>query len=113
MDAPPEKIGEARDDARNALLIAHYLYEAERWIYGDGAFGLRFMAWSARKAPDALIDNIMILMFRLRQVPDAILSSDEIAEMAKQARRSASLRSSANGCGAMIRASRKSSIQSE
>ena len=51
---------------------------------GLSAYGL--LAWIARKAPDALVDVMMLLMFRLRQVPDAILPSDEIAEMAKQAR---------------------------
>jgi hypothetical protein len=63
-----------------------YLYETNRWIYGDGAFGLRLLAWIARKAPDAMIDGMTLLMFRLRQVPDAILPSDKIAQMAKQAR---------------------------
>ena len=51
-DEPAEEIAKARDDARNGLLIGLYLYEANRWIYGDGAFGLRFIAWIARKAPD-------------------------------------------------------------
>ena len=85
-NAPAEEIARARDDARNSVAIGFYLYEANRWIYGDGAFGLRFAAWIARKAPDALIDGMTLLMFRLRQVPDAILPSDKIAEMAKQAR---------------------------
>ncbi len=85
-DAPAEEIARARDDARNGVLIGFYLYEANRWIYGDGAFGLRLLAWIARKAPDPMIDGMTLLMFRLRQVPDAILPSDKIAEMAKQAR---------------------------
>jgi hypothetical protein len=62
------------------------LYEANRWIYGDGAFGLRLAAWIARKAPDVLVDTMTLLMFRLREVPDAIQPSDKIAEMALQAR---------------------------
>ena len=33
-----------------------------------------------------MIDGMTLLMFRLRQVPGAILPSDKIAEMAKQAR---------------------------
>jgi hypothetical protein len=85
-DAPAEEIAKARDDARNGVLIGFYLYETNRWIYGDGAFGLRLLAWIARKAPDPMIDGMTLLMFRLRQVPDAILPSDKIAEMAKQAR---------------------------
>ncbi len=67
--------------------IALHLYEANRWIYGDGAFGLRLAAWIARKAPDILVDTTTLLMFRLREVPDAIQPSDKIAEMAKQARK--------------------------
>jgi hypothetical protein len=85
-DASAEEIARARDDAKNGVAIAFYLYEAGRWIYGDGAFGLRLAAWIARKAPDALVDSMTLLMFRLRQVPGAILPSDKIAEMAKQSR---------------------------
>ncbi len=86
-NAPAEEIARARDDARNSVAIGLHLYEANRWIYGDGAFGLRLAAWIARKAPDALVDSMTLLMFRLRQVPDAILPSDKIAELAKQARK--------------------------
>ena len=86
-NAPAEQIARARDDAKNSLAIALDLYEAKRWIYGDGAFGLRLAAWIARKAPDILFDMTTLLMFRLRQVPGAIRPSDEIAEMAKQARK--------------------------
>ena len=86
-NAPAEEIARARDDAKNSVAIALDLYEANRWIYGDGAFGLRLAAWIARKAPDVLVDTMILLMFRLREVPDAILPSDEIAEMAKQARK--------------------------
>ena len=84
-NAPVEEIVYARDDAMNGLAIAHHLYEANRWIYGDGAFGLRLAAWTARKAPDALVDSMTLLMFRLRQVPGAILPSDKIAKLAKDA----------------------------
>ena len=86
-NAPAEEIARARDDAKNSVAIALNLYEANRWIYGDGAFGLRLAAWIARKAPDVLVDSTTLLMFRLREVPGAILPSDEIAEMAKQARK--------------------------
>jgi hypothetical protein len=84
-NAPAEEIARARDDAKNSLAIAPNLYEANRWIYGDGAFGLRLASWIARKAPDVLVDSTTLLMFRLREVPDAIKPSDQIAEMAKQA----------------------------
>jgi hypothetical protein len=43
-DAPAEEIAKARDDAKNGVLIGFYLYEANRWIYGNGAFGLRLVA---------------------------------------------------------------------
>jgi len=84
---PSEEIARARDDAKNGLAIARDLYEANRWIYGDGAFGLRLAAWIARKAPDVLVDTTTLLMFRLREVPGAILPSDKIAEMAENARK--------------------------
>jgi hypothetical protein len=85
-NAPAEEIAHAREDGKNSLAIGFYLYEAQHWIYGDGAFGLRLLAWIARKAPDALVETMTLLMFRLREVPDAILPSDKIAEMAWQAR---------------------------
>jgi hypothetical protein len=56
-NAPAEKIARARDDAENSLSIALNLYDANRWIYGDGAFGLRLIAWIARKAPDVLFES--------------------------------------------------------
>ncbi len=86
-DAPAEELARARDDTNNALAIGLNLYEASRWIYGDGAFGLRLIAWIARKTPDVLVDTTTLLMFRLRQIPGAILPSDEIAELAQQARK--------------------------
>ena len=85
-NAPAEEIAHAPEDAKNSLALGFYLSEAQHWIYGDGAFGLRLLAWIARKAPDALVETMTPLMFRLREVPDAILPSDEIAEMAWQAR---------------------------
>ena len=85
-NAPAEEIARARDDAKNSVAIALHLYDANRWIYGDGAFGLRLAAWIARKAPAVLVDTTTLLMFHLREVPGAILPSDKIAEMAKQAR---------------------------
>jgi hypothetical protein len=71
-----------------------HLYEANRWIYGDGAFGLRLAAWIARKAPDVLVDTTTLLMFRLREVPGAILPSDKIQR-------------GMSGIGTIIPASRK------
>ena len=48
-DAPAAEIARARDDARNSVAIALHLFEANRWIYGEGAFGLRFAAWIAAR----------------------------------------------------------------
>jgi hypothetical protein len=86
-NAPAEEIARARDDAKNSLSIALHLYETNRWIYGDGAFGLRLAATVARKPPDIFVDSMILLMFRLREVPGAIRPSDEIAELAQQARK--------------------------
>ena len=71
--APAEEIARARDDARNALLIALCLYEPLKWIYGEGAFGLRLAAWFAQKATDPMIDGLTLGMLRLRKIPGAIL----------------------------------------
>jgi|GEM_PF-3361840 len=84
-EAPPEEIALALEDSRNALKIGLYLYEALRWVYGDGAFGLRLIAWLARKAPDTAIDGLILGMVRLRKIPNAILSSNEIVDLANQA----------------------------
>jgi hypothetical protein len=86
-NAPEEEVARARDDLKNSVAIGLFLYEANRWIYGDGAFGLRLLAWIARKPSDVLFDSLILLMFRLREVPGAIRSSDEIAELARQARK--------------------------
>jgi hypothetical protein len=85
-DEPEKEIAQARKDAQNALAIGLSLYEAAKGIYGDQAFGLRFFAWFAKKAPDALIDGLILPMMRLRAMPGAILSSEKIAQLAIQAR---------------------------
>jgi hypothetical protein len=48
-NAPEEEVARARDDLKNSVAIGLFLYDANRWIYGDGAFGLRLLAWIARK----------------------------------------------------------------
>jgi hypothetical protein len=84
-NGPAEGLALACRDARNGLTIGLCLYEANRWVYGDGAFGLRLLAWIARKAPDRFLDGATLLMFRLRQVPGWLMSSEEIAALAQQA----------------------------
>ncbi len=83
---PGDVIAGARNDATNALAVGLSLYDGLKWIYGDEAFGLRFIAWFVRKAPDAVIDGMILPMLRLRNVPDAILSSEKIAALTVQAR---------------------------
>ncbi len=83
-NAPAEEIAQARDDARRALQIAICLYEPLKWIYGEGAFGLRLAAWFAQKATDPMIDGLILAMLRLRKIPGATLPSEKIAEMARQ-----------------------------
>ena len=85
-DAPSEEIAEARDDVRNTFQFAQSLYDALEWIYGPGAFGLRLAAWFARKAPDAAIYGMVLPVMRLRAGEGAILPSEKIAEMAKDAK---------------------------
>jgi hypothetical protein len=84
-DAPAQEIAKARDDARNTFVIGWSLYDGLKWIYGEEAFGLRFVHWVVRKAPDALIDGLILGVLRLREVPNAIHSSEKIAEMAQEA----------------------------
>jgi hypothetical protein len=84
-NASEEEIAQARLDVRNALQIAVCLYEPFKWVYGDGAFGLRLLAWFARKAPDPVMDGLILGMLRLRKVPDAIVPSKQIAQMATEA----------------------------
>jgi hypothetical protein len=74
----------ARDDVRSALRIGEDLYEGTRWIYGNGAFGLRLVAWLSRAmAPQRAL---LVLGFALLKRTDhPLLGSDQIAELALQA----------------------------
>ena len=84
-NAPAREIAEARNDAINGLTIGVLLYEAFRWVYGETAFGLRFLHWFARKAPDVVIDGLMLGMLKLRRIPGAVLPSEDIAKLAWEA----------------------------
>lgn len=77
----------ARDDFRNALSIGADLHSALKDIYGDQAFGLRLVAWIANKKPELAIAAGILSFARLRQIPNDLYSSTEIAEMAIAARR--------------------------
>jgi hypothetical protein len=83
--APAQDVAAARNDGKYALLIAYYLYEASRWIYGDGAFGMRLLAMIVRKTPLPMMSLLTLVMFRLRQVPEATQSSNQIEQMARTA----------------------------
>ena len=106
-DAPAEEIARARGDANNALAIGLNLYEAARWVYGDGAFGLRLAAWIARKAPDALLDSMTLLMFRLRQVRAPFCPQTRSPRWRGKLAKSVSIQKGMSGTGATIPASRK------
>lgn len=84
--APDAEIAQARDDTLNALAIGASLYEAMRWVYGDRAFGLRLVAWIARKAPVSVIFSLIPGMLLLRRIPSVILPSDDIKYLAEQAK---------------------------
>ncbi|MGC9953683.1 MAG: hypothetical protein ABSD21_05355 [Rhizomicrobium sp.] len=80
-----EIIFAARNDVRNALRMELALYEACEWVYGRQAFGLRLVAWIAKKRPTTMI-GIMILGFaQLRRASNQLLSSEEIAALADTA----------------------------
>jgi hypothetical protein len=106
-DAPAEEIAKARNDAKNGFLIGLYLHEANRRIYGDGAFGLLFIAWIARKAPEPVIDGMTLLMFRLRQVPGAILCPIRSLKWPSKLAQSGSFQRGMSGTGVTIPASRR------
>ncbi|WP_210484642.1 hypothetical protein [Microvirga antarctica] len=86
-DAPATEIAQARSDAANVLELVLALFEVFQWVFGDKAGGIRLSAWIARKAPDGFGDGIVLVMLRLRIVPGAILSSEEIAAMAMESRK--------------------------
>lgn len=77
----------ARDDFRNALSLGADFYEALKEIYGDEAFGLRLVAWIAEKKPELTIAAGILGFARLRQIPNDLYSSAEIAKMAQTAKR--------------------------
>jgi hypothetical protein len=71
----------------NAFEIVLSLSEPFQWLFGQKALGLRLGAWIVKKAPDDFFLGMVLRMLRLRQVPGAIFSSEEIAHMAVQSRK--------------------------
>jgi hypothetical protein len=83
----PKVVFAARDDVRHTLDLARYFYNAVEWIFGPRAFGLRLAAWIAEKKPAPLVGGMILGLAVLRKkMPEAILSSDEIARLALQAK---------------------------
>jgi hypothetical protein len=79
------EIAQARDDVRNALRAGIAFYEASRWIYGPRAFGLRLAAWIAKKADRRMTTALTVAWIRLRKSRNDLLSSGEIADLARAA----------------------------
>lgn len=86
-DFTDREIAMARDDARNALKIAHCLYASTDWIYGRGAFGLHLTRGVIRFFPLTLIQAFALGFARLRRRSNTLLPSNEIAELATEAER--------------------------
>jgi hypothetical protein len=82
---PALPILEARDDVRNGLRMAVAMYEANRWIYGPQAFGLRLAAWIGKKQPEWLMPLLILGFARLRRSSIGYLSSAEIKSLAETA----------------------------
>jgi hypothetical protein len=80
-------IASAREDARNALRMGLDLWEAMHWIYGPKAFGLRLIAWLARKYDRATGATLIVILIGPRKVSTDLLSSRDIAVLADQAGR--------------------------
>jgi hypothetical protein len=78
------EIEQARTDLRNAMKLAITLYEAKGWIYGRNAFGLRLMAWVAKKATPELKCMMILCWVKLRRVSIDLYPSAEIASLTDQ-----------------------------
>jgi NAD(P)-dependent dehydrogenase (short-subunit alcohol dehydrogenase family) len=110
-DAPAEEIAKACDDARNALQIGLW-YEAHKWIYGTEAFGLRLAAWVARKAPDAVVDGLILLVMRFGRFQTLSCLPSKLPRWRKKPWPYGRSRNSSNGCGGTMRVTNRSSIRS-
>jgi hypothetical protein len=79
--APREEIEATRNDLRRAFELPVILYQSMHWIYGDGALGLRFADWVARKLPPPIVRPIILIWVLMRRTGAEILTSAEIAEL--------------------------------
>ena len=84
-DFSVQEIAQGRDDARNALKVAHCTHEATAWIYGRGSFGLRIVRTLSRFAEITLMQALAVNFARLRRRSNTLPSSDEIASLAADA----------------------------
>ena len=80
-NAPRAELEAARDDIRTIMEIVPAFYQATRWIYGEKAFGLRFMNWVATKSPKSLSRLYILIWVNMRRAGSNWLSSDEIREL--------------------------------
>jgi hypothetical protein len=85
LQYPRSEIENARDDVRNSLAIAPALHEAISWIYGPNAFGLRFIAWFAKKLDRRPKPALVLCWAKLRRVSGDLYPSPEIALLADRA----------------------------
>jgi hypothetical protein len=85
LTASDAELFSARDDVRNAMRVGLELYDATWWIYGRKAFGLRFIAWIARKYDRVANATLIVGLIGLRKISSDLLPSSKIAELANQA----------------------------
>jgi hypothetical protein len=84
-DFSDQEILAARDDVRNGLKMALCMHDGMAWIYGPQAFGLRMAAFTARSATIDLMFGYVAAFARLRRRTNQFYSTEEIAELARQA----------------------------
>ncbi len=75
-------IARTRDDVRNALCAGLLGYEATEWVYGPKAFGLKLVAWMARKFDRVTAATLIVMFLGLRATSNNLLPSSEISNLA-------------------------------
>jgi hypothetical protein len=76
----------ARDEFRLVLELPVLVYQSTRWVYGEGAFGLRLADWVARKAPSAIVRPMFLIWLLMRRSGADLLKPGEVAELHELAR---------------------------
>ncbi len=83
--APRAELEAARDDIRRAMEIGQALYQSTQWIYGETAFGLRFINWISRKAPPGILRSWILIWVNMRRADAELYSNEKIRELHFQA----------------------------